>query len=297
MLFSSIKLGQVGFYFFMYKSFILFLIIFVFSIESRTQISNLSPNLVELWRYESKDLSDFSFLVSLSGVVIPETNGKLVLVDLDTGKLVWNNDFAQELLFNPFVVDGNLTLISKLTDEKVVVNVLSIKTGIVSKNETTNINSDFVLNYAKTIASDNELPNINITKNIINKKLKEKVIWKIKLGGEVTGLNNFKNNLLISSTDNFLYLINSKNGDKIWKSRFSGRVLGALLINQNTGFVAVFGDNNLYFFNPSNGKISNSFTLKQNETVNQKPQILNGKIFVQTNNAIICYQMIDNLPK
>lgn len=56
--------------------------------------------------------------------------------------------------------------------------------------------------------------------------------WRFRTGGQVSALYEIEEGVLLTSYDNFVYLVSDYNGDVIWKKRFNGRLNGSgLLMN------------------------------------------------------------------
>jgi hypothetical protein len=54
--------------------------------------------------------------------------------------------------------------------------------------------------------------------------------WKLRNGAEISSVTPTAEGLLISSFDNFIYLISENGGKPLWKKRLSGRITAAPLI-------------------------------------------------------------------
>ncbi len=53
-----------------------------------------------------------------------------------------------------------------------------------------------------------------------------KKVWKLRTGGEISSIVSSQRGLLISSYDNFLYMVSTLDGRIIWKRRMEGRSTG-----------------------------------------------------------------------
>jgi outer membrane protein assembly factor BamB len=86
-------------------------------------------------------------------------------------------------------------------------------------------------------------------------------LWKRKLGGQVSGLGIYENNLFVASFDNFIYLFDVRNGDILQKKRLDGRVTDGFAQFDKILAVSVYNSKILTLMDLKSAKIINSFTL------------------------------------
>jgi outer membrane protein assembly factor BamB len=276
----------------MIKYFLFTVLMLISAVNASSQTDVLSAKLQQKWRFENDELAD-RFLLSNEGLIAFSNDGKILMLDLDTGKVIWKNDLAGDSIANATLVDDKLSVISKVDEKSVIILFLSLKTGIIIKTENVEIDSIPYKNHLELLqyksASDNGLKLYRIEKNSLIKNKNSLIDWKAKFGGNINDILFTKNGIIVSSTDNFVYLINEKKGNKVWKLRLSGKVLGAQILSEGIAIATVYGSSNLSMFNLQTGKLLNTIALSENEYNVFKPQILNQKVFIQTNGAIICF--------
>ena len=109
---------------------------------------------------------------------------------------------------------------------------------------------------------------------------------KIRFGAKITHIVFLRDNFLITSLDNFIYLISADGRKIIWKKRFAGRIVEKPTVIQNAIIAFSQGDNSLYFINPDDGKVFSRITVSEGEEIIESPLILNNLIIVTTNSGI-----------
>ncbi len=78
--------------------------------------------------------------------------------------------------------------------------------------------------------------------------------WKFRTGAAINGVNSFGEALLVTSYDNFVYLIRRGGGDVIWKKRLEGRVAGTIIVDENRLAAFSLGAENGYVIETTKGR-------------------------------------------
>jgi outer membrane protein assembly factor BamB len=187
-----------------------------------------------------------------------------------------------------------LYIITSLPDTAKTLKKFSLITGIQVGSGVTDeklFNLPSKLNVRTNDASDNILTS-NIKKNTIEKYISNRLIWKTTVGGNINDILINKYGVLISSSDNYLYQLNNKNGNKVWKIRFNNKVSGVGFLSENIGIVSIYAESKAYLLDFQKGKLLDFFSLEGNEYTVNKPLIDKDRVFLQTNNRVICLNII-----
>lgn len=104
----------------------------------------------------------------------------------------------------------------------------------------------------------------------------------LRTGGRITSIRNSGNNLLITSSDNFLYFYSLTKERVLWKKRLSGRVTIDPKIEGRTAVVTTNAVSELIFIDLETGKTFNQITFPD-ETFIEDFLINKDSIFVLTN--------------
>lgn len=121
-------------------------------------------------------------------------------------------------------------------------------------------------------------PNGEFRKTSVSSKGTE-LIWKLKTGGGISGLYEFKKKLLVTSLDNFVYLVSFDSGKIRWKKRAGGRINIMPLFAQDFALVISSGDNSSVVFDLTAGKIVNQINLEEDNYFLGQP-VLSGRYLI-----------------
>lgn len=90
-----------------------------------------------------------------------------------------------------------------------------------------------------------------------------KTYWSIRGGGEITGISRTASSgLLVSSLDNFVYLLSPEKNRRLWKRRLAGRILYKPLILGKYAVVINSSDPRADIFELDDGKLVNQIVFE-----------------------------------
>ncbi len=95
--------------------------------------------------------------------------------------------------------------------------------------------------------------------------------WKFKTGAAVSSIVDTDAGILVTSLDNFVYLISDYNGNVIWKRRLPGRILDGGVNLAGYFVVLINGENSGYALDLANGKIADVFTSVDSDIISGSP--------------------------
>jgi hypothetical protein len=249
------------------------------------------------------------------------TNYTLWSIDAGTGITVWQfhfaatgyiylNDFQNRLFLT--VNDGTIISINKFDAQKFYYKNIGVKfSSIPSFSEgkiyiATNDNSIVILSADNgeivskitTLQSSATTMIIDGDKlywgekegfvNLINLSNKSRT-WSIRQGGEISNLALVPGGVLVSSLDNFIYLISPQKGRKIWKRRLSGRILAKPLITRGFVTFATVVDQSAVVLDLRDGKIVNRISLENKGFILSAPQIVGNLLVFLTSKGIFAF--------
>lgn len=79
--------------------------------------------------------------------------------------------------------------------------------------------------------------------------------WRFRSGGQISGLFEADDGVLITSFDNFVYYVSDYNGDVIWKRRLSGRLNGPGLLFNGYFLIADPAESTVVVLDRRNGRV------------------------------------------
>lgn len=119
-----------------------------------------------------------------------------------------------------------------------------------------------------------------------------KAVWKFKSGAAVSSVLETDHGILLTSLDNFVYLISDYNADVIWKRRLPGRVLEGGLVMNGHLIVFVPGENSGYVLDLDNGKVIDVIPSPEADMINRSPVFVRDRTFgLTTTNSLETYAM------
>jgi outer membrane protein assembly factor BamB len=229
-----------------------------------------------------------------SDIILLDSSGNLFFADKNKGSLEWSRTFDSAVSeFLDFHLNGNKKsdpsqkIFAFYAANKKLYLVMS-KTGELLDGfaHPHTVTSTAMLSTSDLIIGD-EKGNVSLLK--IGSKNAPVVLWNIKVGAGVSSLSLNNEGVLITSLDNFVYLINPIKGNRIWKKRLSGRLLYQPLIIESKKTFIVVENESAYFMNLENGAIVNRITLEAGKYFINTPVSLAGKYIFPTNSGIIAY--------
>lgn len=117
-----------------------------------------------------------------------------------------------------------------------------------------------------------------------------KAAWKFKTGAAVSSIMETDEGILVTSLDNFVYLISDYNGNVIWKRRLTGRIVEGGVSLGGYFVVLVNGENTGYALELATGKIADVFRSNGNEIISGSPmQVRPGTFAFATTESLEIY--------
>ncbi len=110
--------------------------------------------------------------------------------------------------------------------------------------------------------------------------------WTFKTGAAVSSILDMDDGtILVTSLDNFVYLISDYNGNVIWKRRLSGRIIDGGSVLGDHFVVLIAGENSGYALELSTGKVRDVLSLKENGLLGGPPVVAGGNTFTFNTNV------------
>lgn len=116
-----------------------------------------------------------------------------------------------------------------------------------------------------------------------------KIAWKKRSGAALSTVIRTHIGLLVSSLDNFVYMLDEKNGDVIWKKRFSDKLLDISLIGKNAVVILPFDSGVASVLDINNGRLINSLKLSDSEVFQSVSPLSDSDLVFSTADGIIFF--------
>ena len=250
-----------------------------------------------IWKTEIEFNSDFvnkitpeqTYIYDFKNGLLVRSNLCYVHVNKSDGKLKWKKCIASDSIrfgnsemTSDAVVDISAGILA--FSDRNYLYLLAVETGeIVTKIATGSEITAISLIDKSTVIYGDKKGNIR-SLNIGNKK----VSWTVNSGGAISGIVKTEKGLLVSSFDNFVYMLDISSGRKIWKKRFAGRIRVKPFVKKNLAII-VGDEKNSYFVNVSDGRIVKQISLPENEYFFQFNGFIDEYYFFLTDKRILVY--------
>ncbi len=219
--------------------------------------------------------SERHYLGRINGsLAIVSKEGQITLLDRSTGQAQTQAMPVGRLSARPVFSTSTIALAT--VDKQLT--VISAQGGrVISKQPTEHVVTALTFLKKDAIAAGDERGNVTLFGTEISK-----VVWRFKSGAGVSSVAETEEGILVTSLDNFVYLISDYNGDVIWKRRLTGRVLdGGLAINGHI-VVLIYGENSVYVIDVNQGKLTDTLSSTERDLVSRIPVYVRDRTFALT---------------
>ncbi|MEJ7623141.1 MAG: PQQ-binding-like beta-propeller repeat protein [Pyrinomonadaceae bacterium] len=250
-------------------------------IKDGTLRSVTKPTGLTTWTVPVGDAERY-FLRSYKGsVIVVTSNGVIYSVDAKTGSMRWRREISKGFAAAPYF-SGTAVFIAGL--ERQVFKI---------KMETGEIEAMTRTAYGVTALGETWLGGQitgdergNLTS--IDRD-SGKANWRFKTGGAIAGISTRGSNLLVISNDNFVYLIESRNGEVIWKKRFSGRVAYSVGLQKSYVATHSIDQNVVLLTETAKGRGAGQIRLPWDEKLTDHPIYSGDSLLMITDKALYAY--------
>ena len=230
-------------------------------------------------------VSEKNFLYEYShSLIVIDWEGFIYRIEKQSGRIIWKSKLESKLTATPHL-ELNALILGLSTNQIID---LSLDTGKVI----TKVRVPFEPTTVMSVKNDKKLfwgdrkgivtsANWSSAKaNTLKTNLKTN--WKFRIGAEISHIVSTPEGLLISSFDNFVYLISEKSGRIIWKRRFVGRISFKPLVVGNFAVISVFAEPEAFVIETNSGRLVNKFSLTEDNFFIESPLRIKNKLFFPT---------------
>jgi outer membrane protein assembly factor BamB len=211
-------------------------------------------------------------------LIIVSTVGAIQSVDAKSGSVKWKREIADGFVASP--VFGKEKLLVAASGKQVF-GVLLATGEIDSMRRLPVAITALTETSAGELVTGDERGNITAFVNG-----SDKISWRFKAGGQISGLYAQGDNLLVTSHDNFVYFMSSRNGDVVWKKRLAGRVSHVANIANKYALSTSFDEPGAAVTELLTGKPVGQIVLGSEESITADPSVSSGRIFILTTRSL-----------
>lgn len=113
--------------------------------------------------------------------------------------------------------------------------------------------------------------------------------WRTRVGGAALGLAPTAQGLLVTSLDNFAYMLSLKRGDRLWKTQLAGRIEAPPLVSGDAALFAPLAGDSCVALNLRDGKPLNSLPVGEENNTAAAPQITGDTLLLTTRRGLLAF--------
>jgi outer membrane protein assembly factor BamB len=232
------------------------------SISKTTGLTNWSAIIAGAGRAEKLFLYDFR-----DKIIVVSQNGFISAFDKINGQPIWKKSLDKILTSMPFFSEDKLTV---AVDKEIVTFSLE-NASILFQSKIRSAPTAFLLLGNKILFWGDSLGNVYALDVVSGK-----IFWRFRIGGQISYIIFTSKGILLTSYDNFVYLVSADKGRALWKKRLSGRIVVEPLVTGNFVMVTSLADSDVFVLDLSNGKPVNQFSLTEENLSLSSPLLLDN---------------------
>lgn len=211
-----------------------------------------------LWKIELEFAEKVRLAHLPNGILAAGENGDARLINETNGEILWRRNIGMPI-----------EIVSVLQTNRIALGLADGRLVTVSATDGKTVNQFQFPTRIKAVAEDSVTGSLifgNAKGNLeaFDQKSNRRV-WRTRLGAAVSDIAPNREGLLVSSLDNFVYLISAPTGRLIWKRRLSGRIVAPPLIRENFFVVASIDEPNASIISLNDGKLLNRLPLENGD--------------------------------
>ena len=206
-------------------------------------------------------------------------DGAISGVNKSTGEMIWQSSLGSSLSTSLYESDKSIVA---GTTNKTVVSVSKASGAVVNQIPVGQIPTALLVNHQKLLIGD-RLGTIRAVSYPDGK-----LLWKFRTGGEIVRFLRYPKGVLALSKDNFVYSL-TPDGSRNWRTKLSGRILGATIVSDRLGFFLSSGSNEAVIIDLKNGDYVNRIEPEGADYFVSSPISIANMVIVPTNTGIFAY--------
>jgi outer membrane protein assembly factor BamB len=229
-----------------------------------------------------KDTFGSSYLAETDEAILFGTDSCLGRLDKASGEIEWKSCIAANSPIRNFVLNSSKKILG-FTDDNHIYLLATANGDLKLKIPVETKISALALIDDSTIVYGDKKGNVRFLGSEGSK-----TDWAIKCGGEISGITISERNLLVSSLDNFVYLLDGSKGRTIWKKRFPGRIKDRPFLKNDIA-VIVGDESNAFFVSVTDGKTMYRVSLPPEVSYLKPALFVDEYYFFLTDKGILAY--------
>lgn len=218
-----------------------------------------------------------------NSVLIVSANGVIQSIDNKTGVVRWKREVA-EAFAGEAVVSGERVFVTTPAKQIFAISIAGGDIELMRKLPFAV--TAIVQSTAGELIVGDERGNVTSTTKDL-----ERLLWRFRSGGLISSIRAINGNLLVSSHDNFVYYLTTRNGGLVWKKRFAGRVSSVGLVLNEAALLSSSDEHGATFVSLATGKPLGQIALDDDESFATDPIFINGLMLAITTRRLSAYSL------
>lgn len=236
-----------------------------------------------LWQ-KNLSLGDSSKIFIAAGgssIIIVSASGQILFVDKNGGAESFRKDLQTEISAAPLLFENKLFI--GTTENKIQAFSTNDGENVLTLNLPNSPSGNFLVSAAAIIVGD-RAGGVSAFR-----ASDRKLLWKARAGAQIVDITEISGNFLISSNDGFVYLLAAKTGDRIWKKRLPGRLIGKPLVHNNFALLQTIDGAAALVLDLNNGKPVNQILFGDGVFSGNSALLVHRRVIIPTSRGLLAY--------
>ncbi|HXI23938.1 MAG TPA: PQQ-binding-like beta-propeller repeat protein [Pyrinomonadaceae bacterium] len=219
--------------------------------------------------------------ISGNALLGASVDGHVYAFDKRTGLVLWSNEYGEEFSGQP-IVSGNSVYIGSNTG---VMRGLNIQTGALIWEYKTR----GAIHGAVAVSGDVVYFGSGDGNVYAYSEIRKKIIWRRRTGAAVEAATTVENGVLVSSLDNFAYLLSLNKGALVWRRQLPGRISARPVTATDGALFTPFSTDAAIVLNLRDGKTVNTLPLSEENSSTAAPVIVENLVVITAPHGLLAF--------
>lgn len=207
--------------------------------------------------------------------------GEFFVLDIDNGNIQLHKRLYKKLTSMPKLT-GQQILFG--TSDRKVIGISKLDSVIKTVLQTEFLPVEVLIKNDKYLFLGDELGNV-----VLVNRDTGKIEWKMRTGAQISNMTLTERGLLLSSFDNYIYLLSERNGKRLWRRRLLGRSVGEFASKEGLAVFSILNGSDVIFIQEDKGKVVNQLTVPDGDFFLSNPLWVNNLLVFHTYKGLSAY--------
>ena len=219
--------------------------------------------------------------ISGNAVLAASVDGHVYAFDKRTGQVLWSNQYSEEFSGQPIVSGDSVYVGSNVG----VMRALNAETGALIWEYKTR----GAIHGAVALSGDVVYFGSGDGNVYAFSEIRKKIIWRRRTGAAVEGATTVDNGVLVTSLDNFAYLLSLNKGALVWRRQLPGRISSRPVTAVDGVLFTPFSTDAAIVLNPRDGKTVNTLPLSEENSSAAAPVIVENLVVITAPHGLLAF--------